>query len=114
LALEIQTQVYNLLYLSSTKIPQTDAGNHIILTTIESVLSQAAINGLLAPGTWNAGGFGTISQGDFLPKGFYVYAPPIASQNVSDRSARKSVTFQIAAKLAGAIRTVSVIINVNR
>jgi len=114
LAIQIQTAVYNLLYLSSTKIPQTDAGNHMITTTIEAVLSQAAINGLLAPGTWTAGGFGAISQGDFLPKGFYVYAPPIAQQNVSDRSARKSVTFQIAAKLAGAIRTVSILISVNR
>lgn len=114
LALTIQTAVYNLLYLTATKIPQTDAGNHTILTTIESVLSQAVTNGLLAPGVWTTGGFGAINQGDFLPKGFYVYAPPVASQLTADRSARKSVLFQIAAKLAGAIRTVSVMINVNR
>jgi hypothetical protein len=114
LALDIQNAVYNLLYLSTTKIPQTDAGNHQILTVMEAILSQAVDNGLLAPGTWTAGGFGALNTGDFMPKGFYVYAPPIAKQNVADRSARKSVTFQIAAKLAGAIRTVSVIINVNR
>ncbi|MDE1867676.1 MAG: DUF3383 family protein, partial [Thaumarchaeota archaeon] len=114
LALDIQTALYNALYLSQTKIPQTDAGNHTLLTIIESRLSQAVQNGLLAPGEWDVGGFGTLNQGDYLPKGFYVYAPPITSQSQADRSARKSVPFQIAAKLAGAIRTISVIINVNR
>lgn len=114
LALDIQTSVYNLLYLSPTKIPQTDAGNQMIVTTIESVCSQGVINGLLAPGIWQSNGFGGLNSGDFMPKGFYVYAPPIASQNIADRSARKSVPIQVAVKLAGAIHTVSVLINVNR
>jgi hypothetical protein len=114
LALAIQNAVYNLLYLSPTKIPQTDAGNNLIVGTITGILSQARTNGLLAPGVWSSNGFGALSNGDFLSTGFYVYAPPIASQTVADRSARKSVTFQIAAKLAGAIRTVDILINVNR
>lgn len=114
LALDIQTTLYNLLYSSTTKIPQTDAGNHVLVTGIESVCSQAVINGLLAPGTWTVGGFGSLNQGDFLSKGFYVYAPPVASQNPSNRAARKSVVFQIAAKLAGAIHTIDVQVNVNR
>jgi hypothetical protein len=114
LALDIQTVLYNLLYTSNTKIPQTDAGNHVLVTGMESVLSQAVTNGLLAPGVWGAGGFGALNQNDFMPKGFYVYAPPVSSQSAADRSARKSVLFQIAAKLAGAIHTVNVLINVNR
>jgi hypothetical protein len=114
LALAIQNAVYNLLYLSPTKIPQTDAGNNLIVGTIMGVLSQARTNGLLAPGVWTSNGFGALSNGDFLSTGFYVYAPPVATQNIADRSARKSVTFQIAAKLAGAIRTVDILINVNR
>lgn len=114
LSLDIQNELFNLLYTSTTKIPQTDAGNHLLVTTIEAVCSQAVANGLLAPGVWQAGGFGALNQGDFLPKGFYIYAPPIALQNSADRAARKSVTIQVAAKLAGAIHTVSVIINVNR
>ena len=114
LALDIQTSVYNLLYTTPTKVPQTDAGNHLIATTIEAVCSQGVTNGLLAPGVWNSGGFGALNQGDYLPKGFYVYAPPIATQNPADRAARKSVVFQVAAKLAGAIHTVDIIINVNQ
>ena len=114
LAITIQNSVYNLLYSSSTKIPQTNKGNSIIATTIEQVCSQGEINGLLAPGTWTQAGFGVLNQGDYLPKGYYVYAPDIATQNPADRAARKSVTFQVAAKLAGAIHTVSVIVNLNR
>jgi hypothetical protein len=114
LALSIQNALFNLLYTSPTKIPQTDVGNHILVTAIEGNCSQAVQNGLVAPGVWNSGGFGNLSQGDYLEKGFYVYAPPVASQSQADRAARKSVTIQIAAKLAGAIHTINAIINVNR
>jgi len=114
LALDIQSDVYNFLYTSPTKIPQTDAGNHSIVNVISARLSAYVNNGLLAPGIWNQTGFGTLATGDFLPNGYYVYAPPIASQNPTDRAARKSVTFQVAAKLAGAIHTVDILINVNR
>lgn len=114
LALSIQNNIFNLLYTTNTKIPQTDAGNNMIATSIESVCSQGVRNGLLAPGVWQSDGFGALSRGDFLPKGFYVYAPPIAEQPQADREARKSVLFQVAAKLAGAIHTVDVLVNVNR
>lgn len=114
LAVTVMTAVYNLLYTSNTKVPQTDAGTHLIVTTIEAVLSQAVANGLLAPGVWNANGFGSIAQNDFLPKGWYVYAPPVATQLQADREARKSVPIQVAAKLAGAVHTVDVTITVNR
>lgn len=114
LAAGIQTDLYNALYLSTTKIPQTDAGNHQLATVIENRCIQGVTNGLLAGGTWTAGGFGQLATGDFLAKGYYVYTPPIASQSVPDRAARKSVSFQVAAKLAGAIQSVVVAINVNR
>lgn len=111
---DIQTAVYNLLYTSLTKIPQTDEGTHLIITTIEDRLVQAVANGLVAPGRWNAGGFGQLKQGDTLSKGFYVYAAPVATQSQADREARKSVPIQIAVKLAGAVHSVDVLINVNR
>lgn len=114
LALAIQTAVYNLLYTSTTKIPQTDAGTHLIVTVIESVLSQAVTNGLLAPGVWHGNDFGSLHYGDFLEKGFYVYAPTVGSQNITDRGARKSVPIQVAAKLSGAVHTVSVQITIDR
>lgn len=114
LALTIQTAIYNLLYTTTTKIPQTDAGMHLLVTTAESICSQAVINGLLAPGVWNANGFGQLASGDFLPKGFYVYAQPVALQTQADREARMATPIKIAAKLAGAVHTVDVMIEVNR
>lgn len=114
LALTIQTEIFNALYTSTTKIPQTDSGVHTLLTVAERVCSQGVINGLLAPGVWNTQGFGSLTQGDYLPKGFYVYAASVNTQLSADRAARKSPPIQVAAKLAGAIHTVDVIINVNR
>jgi hypothetical protein len=114
LAIDIQNAVFNLLYTSTTKIPQTDAGNHLILTTMEQVCAQYVTNGFLAPGTWNSSGFGTLNEGDYMPKGFYVFAPPIATQNQANRAARKSVAFQIAAKEAGAIHSANIAITVNQ
>lgn len=114
LANQIQTEVYNLLYTSSTKIPQTDAGNQLLGTAVSNACARGVNNGFLAPGVWNASGFGQLKQGDFLDKGFYVYVPPISSQSQADREARKSVAIQVAAKLAGAVHTVDIVVNVNR
>lgn len=114
LAITMQTDLYNVLYTSTTKIPQTDAGMHTLKTVIESACVRSVNNGTLGPGTWNAGGFGTLKQFDFLPKGFYVYQPPIALQTQADRAARLSVPFQVAAKLAGAVHDVVVSINANQ
>ena len=114
MAVTIQNSVYNLLYTSTTKIPQTDAGTQLLTTTIEAVCAQAVTNGLLAPGVWNSNGFGLLKQGDFMPKGYYIYAPKVSTQNPTDRAARKSVPIQVAAKLAGAVHDVNIAVTVNQ
>lgn len=114
LANAIQTNLYNQLYQSPTKIPQTDQGTHLLVTTVEATCAGAVNNGLVAPGTWTTQGFGTLNEGDFMPTGYYVYAPPVSTQASADRAARKSVPIQVAVKLAGAIQSVDCIINVNR
>lgn len=111
---DVQTALYNALYTSPTKIPQTDAGNEILANVISARLAQGVANGLIAPGVWNSAGFGALSQGDTLDKGYYVYTPPVSSQSQADREARKAVTMQCAIKLAGAVHSANVIINVNR
>lgn len=112
-AVAIQNSGFNLLFLSSTKIPQTDAGMHIISTNFEQVCAQFVTNGLLAPGDWNAAGFGTIKQGDFLPKGYYIFTPSISTQSAAARSSRISVPIQIAVKLAGAVHDINLLTTVN-
>ncbi|MBK4119147.1 DUF3383 domain-containing protein [Pluralibacter gergoviae] len=110
----VQTNLYNLLYTSTTKIPQTDAGVTRLMTNVEQSLDQAATNGLVAPGVWNGGPIGQLASGDTLTKGYYVYAGPIANQAQADREARKSPVIQAAIKLAGAIHYADVQINVVR
>lgn len=110
----VQTAIFNLIYTSPTKIPQSDAGVNQIVATCENAMVQAVSNGLVAPGVWNAPGFGAIANGQTLAKGYYIYAPPISTQSQADREARKAPTLQIAAKLAGAVHSANVIVNVNR
>lgn len=109
----IQTGVYNVLY-TSKKVPQTDAGVNRLTNAISAVCTQGVNNGLIAPGTWNADGFGNLSTGDFLKAGYYIFAQSVALQAQSDREARIAPPIQVAIKLAGAIQSVDVLVEVNR
>lgn len=111
---QIQTDVWNLLYTSPTKIPQTDAGVNRIVTTASASCEMGVNNGLVAPGQWNGPDIGALKSGDYLSKGYYIYAPTVASQSQAAREGRKAPTLQIALKLAGAVHFVDVIVNVNR
>jgi hypothetical protein len=113
LRIQINTNVFNLL-LTLPKVPQTDAGVNTLETGVENGCDQFIINGLGAPGVWNAAGFGQLVQGQFLDKGYYVYAPPIATQAQNARAARQSPPISVAFKLAGAIDDVFGTINVNQ
>ncbi|MEH3452364.1 DUF3383 family protein [Phytobacter diazotrophicus] len=110
----VQTSLYNLLYTSTTKIPQTDAGVTRLLTNVEQSMDQAVTNGLVAAGVWNGGPIGQLAPGDTLTKGYYVYAQPISEQAQANREARKSPLIQVACKLAGAVHYADVQINVVR
>lgn len=114
LSVDLQTALYNLLYTSPTKIPQTDAGSGLMVATCEQVLGKYVTDGYLAAGVWDQNGFGNLAQNDFMPKGYYVYAPPVASQLKSDRQARKAVALQIAAKCAGAVHSFNLQLNIAR
>lgn len=114
LANTVQNDLFNVLYQSQSKIPQTDDGIHVLLTQMEATLSVAVRNGMIAPGVWNAEGFGQLKRGDPLPKGFYVFTELVATQSQADREARKSPLLQAAIKLAGAVHSVDAQISVNR
>lgn len=110
----VQNACYNLLYTSTTKIPQTDAGSNQFVNAISGVCDQGVSNGLIGPGVWNADGFGNLVTGQFLKNGYYIYAEPIALQSQGDRAARIAPPIQVAVKLAGAIQELDIALNVNR
>lgn len=110
----VQTNLYNLLYTSPTKVPQTEPGVTRLLSNVEQSMDQSERNGLVAPGIWNGGPIGQLNAGDTLTKGYYVYAAPLATQAQADREARKAPLIQVACKLAGAVHFADVQINVVR
>jgi hypothetical protein len=110
----VQNACYNLLYQSSTKIPQTDAGSNQFVNAINGVNEEAVNNGGVAPGTWNADGFGELSYGQYLKTGYYTYAQPMALQAQAERETRVAPPIQTALKLAGAIQELDIIVDVNR
>lgn len=112
LANQIQVNYFNLL-VANPKVPQTDSGSHLGANAIEAALITFVANGYLAAGTWNAAGFGQLAQGDLLPRGYYIYTPPIATQAQNIRATRQSVPYQVAAKTAGAIQSANILLNVN-
>jgi hypothetical protein len=114
LANRIQTDLFNVLYTAPSKIPQTNQGIHILVATVENSIQQGVVNGMIAPGQWNAPGFGQIAYGQMLPKGFYVWAPLVESQPQAIREQRIAPTIQAGIKLAGAVHFANVIVNVNR
>lgn len=110
----VQTNLFNLLYTSATKIPQTEAGITRLLVNVEASMDQSVTNGLVAAGVWNGGPIGQLAAGDTLTKGYYVYAQPLVQQAQADREARKAPLIQVACKLAGAVHYADVQINVVR
>lgn len=115
----VQTAVYNLFYTATTKIPQTDAGQNQILNACGAVCGNqpggAVYNGLAGPGTWNSTTvFGSLTTGQYLPLGYYIYAPSVDSQPEADRAQRLAPPVQIALKLAGAFQEADVLVTVNQ
>lgn len=110
----IETDLWNLLYTSTTKIGQDESGMTAITATINKSLDAAVRNGLIAPGVWNGDSFGSLERGDTLTTGYYVYVQPLEEQSQSDREARKAPPIQIAAKLKGAVHFIDVTLTINR
>ena len=112
----LQAAYFNYLGSTSTKVPQTEQGMNGIKNALKQVCLQAVNNAYLAPGVWNsATTFGNpqLLIDNVSQFGFYIYSNPIAQQLQTDRAARKAPIVQIAGKLAGAIDTGTVIVNIN-
>lgn len=110
----VQTNLWNVLYTTTTKIGQDDAGMNDLVGAVNDAMERARKNGYIGAGTWNNAGFGQLKRGDYLTTGYYVYCPPMSTQAQADREDRKAVPIQVAGKLLGAIHTADVAITLNR
>lgn len=96
----IQTNVFNLLYQTTTKIPYTDAGVGMIVQKMEQSLRQGVRNGLLAPGA--------TTEGEYLPLGYSITTVPVSDVDASDKGNRvyNGITFECVG--AGALQGVTI------
>jgi hypothetical protein len=81
-----------------------------------AVLNQGVTNGVLAPGAWNSPvtfGNPQLLLQSVASIGYYVYSQKISAQAQAARAARQAPLVQIAVKMAGAIHSSNVIVNVN-
>jgi hypothetical protein len=113
----LQIDMYNLLKQTSTKIPQTRRGVNQLIDQAEKTTTQFVRAGVYAPGEWSSpdtfGDLETFKRG-IRTNGFYWLAGSLAAQAQNAREARESPVLQGAVKLAGAIHSIDVLVNVNR
>lgn len=109
----LQLDVMDLL-TSGPKIPQTNNGMARILATLEKRCQEAVKIGFIAPGQWNGDDVLNLATGDYLTNGYLIQSESFESQSQADRDARIAPYIYIALKLAGAIQSVVIQIDVNR
>ena len=113
LANDIQLNVAD-LFNQVPKVPQTEAGVTQIIGAIVPACDQAVRAGFIAPGRWLGQTILNLEYGDTLVNGYLIQAEPIAEQSKADRDARKSPPIYVAVKLAGAIHSVVIRVDVDR
>jgi hypothetical protein len=112
----LQTDLFNLLKATSTKIPQTTSGVQQLVAECEKTSRNFVRAGVFAPGEWSSpDSFGDIDvfKRSIRERGFYFLAGQLSDQPQSDRQARKSPVIQGAVKNAGAIHSADIIVNFN-
>lgn len=113
----VQTDSFNLLKTTPTKVPQTYYGVDQLEDCAEKTTRGFVRAGVFSPGTWTLPDF--FGDRDMFLRnieqnGFYVLAGDLADQSTADRQERKSPMVQIAVKNAGAIHSEDIIINFNK
>lgn len=109
----IQTNVFNTLATTRTKIPQTEQGMNLLKSAVYDAFDQAVTNGMIAPGQWNSSDtFGVLEDfyRNILETGYYIYSTPVVEQAQAEREQRKAPLIQCAGKEAGAIHNSDIMI----
>lgn len=96
----IETDMFNLLYTTATKIPYTQVGINMAILTLTNSLEAAVRNGLAAPGF-----FDSIT---FLNTGYDIQAVPLGQIASGDKSNRiyNGLSFRIVG--AGALHEINI------
>lgn len=107
LASNIQYAILNLL-TGVPKIPQTDAGQQLLIQAVESAMNTALNTGFIAPGIWKGQTILSLSPGDPLPNGYQVLSPKVSTMTQAQRQARQAPPIYVALIEAGAVHFVTI------
>lgn len=112
----VQTDMFNVLKATGTKIPQTTRGVNQLVAQGEKTTRGFVRAGVFAPGTWSSpdtfGDINTFNR-NIEQFGFYWLAGLLKDQPQVDRQQRKSPVLQAAVKNSGGINSVEILINFN-
>ena len=117
-AADAQISILNVLQ-SLPSIPQTDAGQALILNAVRGACSRSAYRGFIAGGVWNGIAIpllptGGLTPGTSLPNGFWVGSSSFSTQSSGDRALFKSMPVYIAVILAGTQQSFLIAVNVQQ
>lgn len=112
----VQTDAFNLLKGTATKIGQVTHGVNQLIDTLEKTSGRYKRAAFIGAGTWSSPDFfGNYEEftRSIEAKGYYWLAGSLSEQSQADRQARKSPALQNAIKNYGAIHSADIIINFN-
>jgi hypothetical protein len=107
LAANIQYAVLNAL-TSAPKIPQTDAGQQILIQAVETALDASASIGFIAPAVWKGQTILNLSSGTALPLGYMVQSPKYTTLTDAQIQSRQAPPIYVALIEAGAVHFVTI------
>ncbi|WJM94073.1 DUF3383 family protein [Pseudomonas brenneri] len=96
----IETDVFNLMYRTNTKVEYTDTGVSKVIQRTEYGLRQGVTNGLIAPGY--------TSDGEYLELGYRIDYIPVGDVSSADKGNREYKGISFKAVGAGAIHKVTI------
>lgn len=107
LASNIQFNVLNLL-TTQPKIPQTDAGQQLLIQAVENACAQALTVGFLGSGVWRGQTILGLTPGTALPLGYVVQSPKYATLTLAQIAARQAPPIYVAIIESGAVHFVTI------
>lgn len=109
----IQTNLMDLL-VSTPAVPQTDAGEHQLISQVEDACATLASVGYIGPGTYTGAPLLSLVTGQSLPLGYIVQAPSYATQSSANRAARQAMPIYATILEAGGVNSVTVQLNIQQ
>jgi Protein of unknown function (DUF3383) len=107
LVANLQIDIVNVLQ-SMSVVPQTNAGQHLLLQGANTACANSASIGFLAGSTWEGNPVLSLDTGDSLPSGYLNQSPPYSQQSSADRDAGQAMPIYCTITTAGAVRSLTI------